>query len=129
PAKAALAELGLTFDSFKDSAGEFIGIEAMFELFRQGAAEAGISGMELNRIFNQVFGSDAVRAANIFFNTTEEGWDAMEAGMDNAGTAADQAGVRLDNLAGDWEVFQGAIESLTLTVMQFTQGPLREVVQ
>lgn len=129
PAQEALAALGLSFDSFFDSAGQFIGIEAMFETFRVAMERNGYTAQQINDTFAQIFGSDAVRAASAFFETGTAGWDAMRVGMSQAGTVQEQAAVRLDNLRGDVEQLSGSIETLTIRFTSFTTGPLRGFVQ
>jgi len=121
PAKEALIELGLSAEDLVGPDGQFIGIEKMFELFRKGAAEAGLGEMDISRILGKIFGSDATRAASIFFRTNEEGWAGMRDGMANAGTAGTIAEARLDTFQGAMEALSGSIETLKI---QFGQALL-----
>jgi TP901 family phage tail tape measure protein len=121
PAKEALAELGLAAEDLVGPDGQFIGIEKMFELFRRGAAAGGLGEMDISRILGKIFGSDATRAASIFFRTNEEGWGAMRDGMANAGTAGSIAEARLNTFQGAMEALSGSIETLKI---QFGQALL-----
>lgn len=129
PAKAALKEIGLTFDDFYDSAGNFIGIEPMFEIFRQSMEENGKTADDVQRIFAQLFGSDAIRAAKVFFDTSDQGWADVRAGMDKAGSAQDQAKIRLDNLKGAMEALQGSIETAMIAFGTPLLGGIKKTTQ
>lgn len=105
-----LRELGI---SAYDSAGNFVGLQnyagqlqtAMSKLSPQARAAA----------MNIIFGSDAVRAANVLFDAGTTGvQDWAKAFADGTGFAAKNAATLQDNLAGDWEKFTGSIEAATV---------------
>lgn len=116
PTKEALGQLGLSLDDFYDSAGNFKGIEANFDMLRSAMMDAGYTSQEVNSTLAQIFGSDAVRAASVFFKTNEDGWDGMRDGMENAGTVQEQAAIRLNNLKGALDAMSGSIETAGIVI-------------
>lgn len=116
PAKEALGALGLTFDDFYDSAGNFVGIEDMFTIFEEAMSDAGYTAQQTQDAFAQLFGTDGIRAASVFFEAQDEGWANMRAGMDSAGSAQEQAAIRLDNLSGAMETMRGSIETAVIVI-------------
>ncbi|WP_047219992.1 phage tail tape measure protein, partial [Delftia lacustris] len=76
-----------------------------------------------------MFGSDAVRAANVIYQEGEQGVRDWITAVDDQGYAAETAATRLDNLKGDWEALTGAIDSSLITMGEGANGPLRGFVQ
>lgn len=111
PTVEALGELGLSTNSFYDEMGNFVGVPAMFDTLRTAMEGAGYTSEQVNDTLAQIFGSDAIRAASIFFDTNEAGWDEMGVKMEEAGTAAEQAEIRMDNFKGVMEQLTGSIET------------------
>lgn len=62
----------------------------------------------------QIFGSDAVRAANVLLAQGVDGWDAMSAAVNRQGTAAELAAARNKGLAGAIDGFKSAAETLAI---------------
>lgn len=121
----AMRELGLTYDDLFDSAGNLVGIPEMFDLIRESAAASGLPAREVEERLASIFGSYGITAASVFFKTQEEGWAALEQGMANAGTAQEQAQVRLDNLSGAMEALGGSVQTAAIALGQPLIGPIR----
>ena len=125
-AKAAevMKELGL---SAYDASGNFVGLEEFAGRLRTSfedlTPEARAAKMEI------IFGSDAVRAANALYSEGEAGIRDWIAAVDDQGFAAETAATRLDNLAGDWEQFGGAVETASIKAGAAADGPLRFLTQ
>jgi TP901 family phage tail tape measure protein len=116
PAAKALGSIGLTIDDFFGPDGTFIGVPATFDTFREAMQKSGATAEQVNSVLAKVFGTDAVRAASIFFNTTDQGWTDFKGNMDSAGTAAEQAQVRLNTFEGALETFRGSVETLAIQI-------------
>lgn len=129
PTQEALADIGLTLEDFYDSAGNFIGIEASFDKLRTSMEAAGYTSEQVNATLAQIFGTDAVRAASVFFKTNEDGWDGMRAGMENAGTVQEQAAIRLDNLQGSMEALSGSVETVAIVFGSALIPAIRPIVE
>ena len=76
-----------------------------------------------------MFGSDAIRAANVLYTQGASGIADWTANVDDAGFAAETAAIRMDNLKGDIEGLKGAFETALIGTGESSQGPLRSVVQ
>lgn len=63
-----------------------------------------------------IFGSDAIRAANILLKEGTEGWDAFAAAMDAAPSIAEQSATRLATLQGKIDGFKGSIETANIVI-------------
>lgn len=58
-----------------------------------------------------IFGTDAIRAANILVGEGVEGWDKFGAAMAQAPTVAEMSAARLDTLQGRLEQLKGSLET------------------
>lgn len=74
-----------------------------------------------------LFGSDAIRAANILYGEGKDGITNMAAAMDKV-KAADVAATKMDNLKGSLENLKGSLETLGITLYETEQGPLKALV-
>lgn len=125
-AKAAkeMERLGV---SAYDSQGKFIGLSEF-----AGNLKSSLSGLtdeQRNASLEIMFGSDAVRAANVLYQEGAKGIDEWTAKVDDSGYAAETAATRLDNLIGDWEKLTGALDTAFITMGEGANGPLRWLVQ
>lgn len=75
-----------------------------------------------------IFGADAMRAAAAMAGYTEEEFAGLLATLGQT-DAADQAAQRMDNLAGDVEIFGGVMEAVGLQLGDAFQEPARQAVQ
>lgn len=123
-AKKKMEELGV---SAYDASGNFIGM-AEFAGNLQGALK-DLSPEQRNAALSVMFGSDAVRAANVIYSEGEKGIRDWISAVDDQGYAAETAATRLDNLVGDWEKLTGALDTAFITMGEGANGPLRFLVQ
>lgn len=98
------------------------------ELAQQQAAIAALMGIqgqattvtrqlteeERNAALATIFGSDAVRAANILLGAGEDAWNDMAKAVTKEGAASEVAAARMKGLGGAIEYFKGSIESLLI---------------
>ncbi|MGF9907265.1 phage tail tape measure protein [Brevibacillus porteri] len=77
--------------------------------------------------FFDLFGSDAVRAANILYKEGAEGIEKMYEEMAKT-TALDVAKKKMDNAAGAVEQFQGAMETLQISALKPTLPLIKDIV-
>lgn len=123
-ARDKMAELGV---SAYDAQGEFIGLSQF-----AGNLNSVFSEMDTesrNAALGVIFGSDAIRAANILIDEGESGIRDWISAVDDQGYAAETASMRLDNLRGDWEAFTGALDTALIGMGEAADGPLRGLVQ
>lgn len=110
-----------------DANGQFVGL-ANFSGQLQTAMK-DMTPEARNAAMAVMFGSDAVRAANVLYTEGEAGIRKWITAVDDQGFAAEQASERLDNLKGDIEAFQGAIDSALIGIGEAGNGPLRSFIQ
>lgn len=125
-AKAAdeMERLGI---SAYDSQGKFIGLSEFAGNLRSSLS--GLTDEQRSASLEIMFGSDAVRAANVLYSEGARGIDEWTAKVDDSGYAAETAATRLDNLVGDWEALTGALDTAFITMGEGANGPLRWLVQ
>lgn len=123
-AKSAMEDLGI---SAYDSQGEFIGLAEFAGKLE--TAMRDLTPEQRNAAMATIFGSDAVRAANVLYDKGESGIREWISAVDDQGFAAEQAALRMDNLKGDIEGLGGALETAMIGMGESSNGPLREVTQ
>ncbi|MFT3871541.1 MAG: phage tail tape measure protein [Nocardioides sp.] len=117
-------ELGL---SAFDASGQFVGMAEY-----AGRLQTALSGMtdeQRQSTLSVLFGTDAIRAANVIY---EQGADGVQGWIDktnDAGYAAQTAGINMNNLKGDLEQLRGALETALIGTGEGSQGPLRSLTQ
>lgn len=119
-----MAELGL---QMYDANGNMLGLSEM-----AGELQSKLSGLteeQRNAALAQIFGSDAVRAANVLYKEGAAGIEQWIGKVNDQGYAAEQAAALTDNLAGDLERLGGSFDTLLITLGEGAQGPLRMLVQ
>lgn len=92
-----------------DAQGRFIGLEAYAGKLRSGLMQ--LTPEARNAALATLFGSDAVRAAAVLYEGGAEGVRKWRNAVNDSGYASEQAAIRLDNLAGDFEQLSGSIET------------------
>ena len=123
-AKQLMDQLGL---SVYDAQGNFIGLAGLAGQLQQSMS--GLSQEERNAALATIFGSDAVRAANVLYKEGQKGIDKWTKTVSDSGYAAEMAAARTDNLQGDLEQLSGSVETLLINLGEGGQGPLRSLVQ
>lgn len=123
-AASKMAELGI---SAFDAQGNFVGLAGfagnLQNAMKDLTPEARSAAMEI------IFGSDAVRAANVLFEEGAEGIAKWTKEVDDAGFAAITAAMKQDNLAGDLEKVGGSLDSVFLKSGSGANEVLRNLAQ
>lgn len=123
-ARETFAELGI---SAYDAQGQFVGLADFAGQLQ--TQMRNLTPEARNAALSVMFGSDAVRAANVLYKEGAAGIENWISAVDDQGYAAETARTRLDNLKGDWEALTGAIDSAMITMGEAANGPLRALVQ
>lgn len=119
-----MKELGI---NAYDAQGKFIGLSGLAGVLKDKLS--GLSQEQRNQALATIFGTDAIRAANVLYEQGAEGIDDWTKAVSESGFAAEQAAARNNNLKGDLESLSGSFESLMISLGEGGQGPLRSVVQ
>lgn len=96
-----------------DANGAMLPFEGILNQVRNGLT--GMTEEQRNAAMATIFGSDAVRAANILLQAGTDGWDAMAKAVTKAGSAQEVAQARQKGLSGAIEYFRGTMESLLIS--------------
>lgn len=123
-AKREMERLGL---SAYDAQGNFIGLEKF-----AGNLQSSLSGLtdeQRQASLGIIFGSDAIRAANVLYDQGADGIRDWTNAVDDSGNAARTAAERLDNLNGDLKILQGSIDTTLIQSGSGANEVLRELVQ
>jgi TP901 family phage tail tape measure protein len=110
-----------------DAEGQFIGLEGLAGELQTSLA--GMSAEQRNAAMSTLFGSDAVRAANILFTEGAEGIAEYVSAVNDQGAATRMAAELTDNLAGDLEALGGSIETALIKGGSGANTVLRGLVQ
>jgi len=119
-----MQELGI---SAYDSSGHFIGLSKFAENLKESMKK--LDPEARNAAMGIIFGSDAVRAANVLFEQGGDGISDWIGKVNEAGYAAVTASIKQDNLAGDLEKLGGSFDSLMIKSGSGLSQSLRGLVQ
>lgn len=117
-------ELGI---SAYDAEGGFVGVTGLAEQLKSKLG--GLTQAQRDQAMAQIFGNDAIRAANVLYDLGADGLQQVIDQTDDAGYAAQVAATRMDNLAGDWEKFTGSVETAALRSGSGLNDYLRDLTQ
>lgn len=123
-AENLMKELGI---SAYDAGGNFIGLSEFAGNLQDSLKS--LTPEQRNAALATIFGSDAVRAANVLYEQGAAGIDEWTAAVNDQGYAAEQAAIRMDNLKGDIEGLSGSFETALIGLGEGANGPLRSLVQ
>lgn len=123
-AENLMKELGI---NAYDAQGNFIGLSGLAGVLKDKLG--GLSQEQRNQALATIFGSDAIRAANVLYEQGAEGIDDWTKKVSDSGYAAEQAAAKNNNLKGDLESLSGSFKSLMISLGEGGQGPLRSLVQ
>lgn len=127
PSKEAaglMAEYGI---SLYNAEGKFKGITAVAGDLKRGLQN--LTPAQRDAALATIFGSDAVRAANVLYMQGQEGIQGWIDKTNDAGYAASTAAIQQDNLAGDIEKLGGAIDTIILSSSGGLSDFFRSLVQ
>lgn len=120
----AMKELGI---EVYDTQGNFIGIQKLAGVLR--AQLGSLTQEQRNQALATIFGSDAMRAANILFEAGSDKVGEYVDAVNQQGAAQDVAAKKTDNLSGDIERLKGSIETLAIESGSGANGGIRTLTQ
>lgn len=104
---------GLLSSAFYNERGEIKSLAEIAELLKTKMAH--LNDEQRQNYFNTMFGTDAIRAANILYKEGAKGITSMATAM-NKIKSADVAAQKLDNVKGRIEELSGAIETAAISL-------------
>lgn len=129
-AAESMASLGLLAEDgtsvFFDANGQMKNMSEIAGILNRSLS--GLSEEQKILQLSTIFGADAMRAAAGIAKFTTEEFLQLQATMGET-SAVEGAATRMDNLAGDMEIFRSVVESLRIQVGDRLQPALRDVFQ
>lgn len=123
-AQGMLDELGITM---YDQQGKFVGLANLSGQLHDKMG--GLTDAQRNAAMATIFGSDAVRGANVLYEQGQGGMQGWIDKVNDAGYAAETAAAKQDNLKGDLEKLGGSMETVFLRSGSGANDALRSIVQ
>ena len=123
-AKALMDQLNI---SAYDSRGNFVGLANVAEQLKTSMQD--MTPAQRAAAQSVIFGSDAVRAANVLYEQGADGINRWTQEVSEQGAAAKQAATLTDNLKGDIERLGGALDSVFIQTGGSANGSLRGLTQ
>lgn len=119
-----MAELGI---EVYNTNGNFVGMAQLAQNLQR--ALGGLTQAQRDQAMAQIFGSDAVRGANVLYKIGSEGVADYTKAVNDNGAATRMAAMMTDNLAGDLERLKGSIETALIQSGSGANSVMRELVQ
>ncbi|QWY79648.1 tail length tape measure protein [Arthrobacter phage Persistence] len=119
-----MAELGI---AAYDANGKFVGIRNLSGQLKEALSDQ--SQASRDAAMATIFGSDAIRAANVLYKQGADGISDWIDKVNDSGFAAVTASIKQDNLAGDVEKLGGSFDSLLIKSGSGLSESLRGLVQ
>ena len=109
-----------------DAQGKFVGMSEYAGILQNALKD--MSDEQRNATLKTLFGSDAVRAANVVYEQGTDGINKWESAVNDAGYAADTAARMQNNLAGDLEKLGGSFDTVLIQSGSGANDVLRGLV-
>lgn len=110
-----------------DASGNFVGMTQLAANLQKSLQ--GLTQEERDFAMATIFGSDAVRGANILYKIGAAGVTEYTNAVNDNGAAARTAAMQMDNLAGDLEKLKGSLETALIQSGSGANGVLRGMVK
>src|SRR5690606_24322344 len=127
PSKAARAEMQKYGISLYDADGNTLSLSA-----RAGQLQTALphqSRATRHRALATIFGTDALRTANVLYAEGAEGINEWTSAVNDQGYAAETAAAQTDNLVGDLERLGGSIDTVLIQSGSGANDVLRQLAQ
>lgn len=119
------SELGVLHSKFYDEKGNMKSLAEISDLLQNSTKD--LTNAQRAQALETMFGSDAIRGANILFKEGANGVNEMQSAMSKV-TSDEVAATKLDNFKGSLEQFKGSIETLAIVLGKLLLPHLKELV-
>ncbi|GAA1679676.1 hypothetical protein GCM10009745_24490 [Kribbella yunnanensis] len=127
PAADAAAEMKKLGIAAYDTKGNFVGIAPLAEQLQ--AKLSKLTPAQRDAALATIFGSDAIRAANVLYQNGAKGIAEWTTKVNDQGYAAETAALKTDNLKGDIERLGGALDTALIKGGSGANDTLRAITQ
>jgi TP901 family phage tail tape measure protein len=123
-AASAMKSLGL---AAYDTQGNFVGLAPLAEQLKTKLGN--LTPVQRDAALATIFGSDAIRAANVLYKNGAAGISDWTTKVNDTGYAAETAALKTDNLKGDLERLGGAFDTALIKAGSGANDALRALTQ
>ncbi|WP_144628946.1 phage tail tape measure protein [Arthrobacter woluwensis] len=127
PSKQAAQQMDELGIRAYDAQGKFVGLAGLAQQLQTGMKD--LTQEQRNQALATIFGTDAIRSANVLFKEGAEGIRKWTKDVNDQGYAALAAAKNMDSLNGDWKKFTSTLENSLIMTGKQSDGFLRPVVQ
>jgi TP901 family phage tail tape measure protein len=127
PSQASAALLEKYNIQLNDASGNFIGITGLAGQLQTKLG--GLTQAQRNSALATIFGTDAVRAANVLYKEGASGIQGWIDKVDDTGFASAQAAGKMNSLQGDVQKLSAAFQTDLIKAGESADGALRGIVQ
>ena len=110
-----------------DTKGNFVGLAPLAEQLKTKLS--GLAPAQRDAALATIFGSDAIRAANVLYKNGAAGISDWTTKVNDTGYAAETAALKTDNLKGDLERLGGAFDTALIKAGSGANDSLRAITQ
>jgi TP901 family phage tail tape measure protein len=122
-AKALMNELGI---NIYDASGKMLDMRSIIDIF--STQMSGLTQEQRNFALATIFGSDAVRAANIVLMGGVEAYDTMLGKVTEVGAASKLASALMEGLTGSMENLKSAFETAAIAAIEPLKDDLKVLI-
>lgn len=123
-ARQNMDELGI---SVYDANDKFVGFNGIAEQLQTSMAD--LTDSERDEAFGRIFGNEQITTARLLYTGGAEAIDGWTEKVNDSGFAAEDAGIKMNNLKGDIEQLSGSVETALIGLGEGADAPLRGLVQ
>jgi TP901 family phage tail tape measure protein len=123
-AASTMKDLGI---AAYDAQGNFVGLAPLAEELKTKLG--GLTPVQRDAALATIFGSDAIRAANVLYKNGAAGISDWTTKVNDTGYAAETAALKTDNLKGDLERLGGAFDTALIKAGSGANDALRGLTQ
>jgi TP901 family phage tail tape measure protein len=127
PSAVAAKEMERLGISAYDAQGNFIGMEALAGQLQ--AQLGGLTDEQRNSALATIFGTDALRTANVLYSEGAAGIAEWTSAVNDQGYAAETAATQTNNLLGDIERLGGSLDTVLIQSGSGANEVLRQMAQ
>ncbi|WP_460498372.1 phage tail tape measure protein [Glycomyces tarimensis] len=110
-----------------DASGQFVGLKDLAGQLQ--TSMQGLTQAERDHALATIFGTDAVRAANVLYSEGSAGIATWTRKVDDAGYASEVAAERLNNLKGDLTILQSSLDTALIQTGSGANDAMRFMAQ
>lgn len=118
---AAKALKGMGVET-RDAHGHMLPMRTLIGEFSR--ATANMSDAQRDAAFSTIFGTDAIRSANVVLAGGVQAWDKMHSAVTKHGAAADMAKAKMQGFNGAMEAFKSTLQTLAIDFGTLLLPPL-----